>query len=80
MSHQLTITISDEVYQGLQTAAGSRSISELIEELARPIVAESSLEALYREMSFDVDREGEADEWTEGLIQDSLPRGPHAPR
>lgn len=80
MSRQLTITISDEVYQGLQSVAGSRTISELIEELARPIVAESSLEASYREMSLDADREREADEWTEGLIQDSLPGSPHVPR
>ena len=27
-----------EVYQGLQTVAGGRTISEFIEELARPIV------------------------------------------
>lgn len=80
MSHQITITVSDEVYQGLQTAAGSRTISEVIEELARPIVAESSLDASYREMSLDADREREADEWTEGLIGDSLPGGQLAPR
>ena len=76
MSHQITITVSDEVYQGLQTVAGSRTISELIEELARPIMAETSLEAAYREMSIDEDREREAAEWIEGLIQDSLPRRP----
>ena len=43
MSRQLTITVSEEAYQGLQVAAGNRTMSELIEELARPIVAESSL-------------------------------------
>ena len=79
MSHQITITVSDEVYQGLQTVAGNRTIGELIEDLARPIMGETSLEASYREMSMDQDREREAAEWIEGLIQDSL-GGQHASR
>ena len=78
MSRQLTITVSDDVYQGLESMAGDRTIGELIADLARPILAESTLEASYREMSFDVDREREACEWTEGLIQDSIPGGKHA--
>ena len=49
MSRELTITVSDEVYHGLQSVAGDRTISELIEELARPVLAESNLEAAYRE-------------------------------
>ena len=60
--------------------AGSRTIGESIEELARPIVAESRREASYREMSLDADRESEAGERTESLIQDSLRGGPLAPR
>jgi predicted CopG family antitoxin len=80
MSHQITITVSDEVYQGLRTVAGGRTISELIEELARPIVTESGLEASYQDMALDDEREREATEWIEGLVQDSLPSGPHAPR
>jgi predicted CopG family antitoxin len=80
MSHQITITVSDEVYQGLQTVAGGRTISEFIEELARPIVTESILEASYRDMILDSDREREAAEWIEGLVQDSLPDGRDAPR
>jgi predicted CopG family antitoxin len=75
MSREVTITVSDEVYHGLQAVAGDRTMSELIEELARPVVATASLEASYREMSSDVDREREADEWTESLIQDSFPGG-----
>lgn len=81
MSRQLTITVSDDVYQGLQAVAGTRTISELIEELARPLVAaSSSLESSYSEMSQDGAREQEASEWIEGLIQDSLPGRPDAPR
>jgi predicted CopG family antitoxin len=80
MPHQITITVSDEVYQCLQTVAGERSISEFIEELARPVVAESCLEASYRDMIQDGDREREAAEWVEGLVEDSLPGGQDAPR
>ena len=72
MAHQITITVSDEVYQGLQTVAGSRTISEFLEELTRPIVSESRLEAAYRDMILDGEREREATEWIEGLVHDSL--------
>ena len=50
------------------------------EELARPIINESCLEASYRDMILDEDRECEADEWTEGLVGDSLPGAPDVPR
>jgi predicted CopG family antitoxin len=80
MSQQITITVSDEVYLGLQRTAGNRSISEVIEELARPIVAEAALEESYRELSLDADRELEAVEWIEALVGDSAPGGEIAPR
>jgi predicted CopG family antitoxin len=72
MPHQITITVSDEVYQGLQTVAGNRTISEYLVELTRPILPQSSLEAAYRDMSLDDERESEAAEWTEALVHDSL--------
>ena len=80
MSHQITITVSDEVYQGLQSVADGRTISEVIEELARPVIAESELDGSYREMSLDANRERDASEWIEGVVQDSLPGGSIAPR
>ncbi len=80
MSRQITITVSEEVYQGLQSVAGDRTISELIEDLARPVLALANLETAYREMSGDLDREREANEWSEGLIQDSFPGGSNAAR
>ena len=73
MSHQLTITVSDEVFESLQQVAGERTISEVIEEWARPAMAEASLEAAYREMSKDEEREREAQEWIEGVVGDALP-------
>jgi predicted CopG family antitoxin len=72
MAQQVTITVSEEVYQGLQTVAGSRTVGEFLEELARPGVAESQLEAAYQEMMLDADRERAAAEWIEGLTGDSL--------
>jgi predicted CopG family antitoxin len=71
MAHQITITVSDEVYRGLQTVVGSRTISEFFEELARPIVTETCLESAYREMLLDSEREREAAEWIDGLVGDS---------
>jgi predicted CopG family antitoxin len=76
MNRQITISVTDEVYQGLQTVAGDRTIGELIEELVRPAIIESCLEASYRDMILDEDREREAEEWTAGLVGDSLPGAP----
>lgn len=72
MAHEITITVSDEVYRGLQTVVGNRTISEFFEELARPIVTESCLESAYREMLLDSERERGAAEWIDGLAHGSL--------
>jgi len=80
MSREVTITLSEEVYQGMQTIAGDRTLSEFIEELARPVLAQVILEAEYREMSLDLNRERQAEEWSEALIGDSVPSGVYAPR
>lgn len=70
MTKKLTITIDDEVYEGLYRRIGRRKISRFLEELARPHVVDSELEAQYRAMAADEVREGEAEEWAEGLIGD----------
>ena len=67
---KLTITIDDEVYEGLYRRVGPRKISRFLEGLARPHVVDSDLEAGYREMAADEARESEALEWSEGLIGD----------
>ena len=72
MAHQIAITVTEEVYRGLQAVAGSRSIGEFLEDLALPAANESRLEAAYREMALDDEREREASEWIEGLVKDSL--------
>lgn len=71
MQKKLTITIDEEVYQGLHNTIGRRRISRFIEELVRPHVTSQSLETAYAEMAQDEDREAEALEWAEATIGDS---------
>jgi predicted CopG family antitoxin len=70
MSKKLTITVDDAVYEGLHRRIGRRRISRFLEGLAKPHVISSDLEAAYREMAADEDREREALEWSEELIGD----------
>ncbi len=71
MQKKLTITIDEEVYQGLHNTIGRRRISRFIEELVRPHVTSQSLAAAYAEMAQDEEREAEALEWAEATIGDS---------
>jgi predicted CopG family antitoxin len=68
MQRKLTITIDEEVYEGLHRVVGRRRISRFLCELARPHVVARELEAGYRAMAADEAREREAHEWTEGLL------------
>jgi hypothetical protein len=43
---------------------------DLNDDLARPLVTRQGLEAAYREMAADEDREREAEAWGEGVIGD----------
>ena len=70
MSKKLTITVDDEVYEGLHRRIGRRRISRFLNELARPHVAEPDLEEGYRAMAADEEYEREALEWIEGVIED----------
>ena len=70
MQKKLTVTIDQEVYEGLRTIIGPRKISRFIEELVRPHVVKKDLYAAYSEMAADQIREAEALEWTEGTIGD----------
>ena len=67
---KLTITVSDDVYQGLHSKIGPRRISRFIDSLARPHVVNSDLEAAYALMAGDQEREGAALEWSENLVTD----------
>ena len=67
---KLTITVEDEIYEGLYRRIGPRRISRFLESLARPHVIDNDLEAAYREMAADEIRESEAQEWSENLLRD----------
>jgi predicted CopG family antitoxin len=71
MTKKLTITIDDEVYEGLYRRVGARRISRFLEALARPHVIGEDLEAAYRSMAADEERERAALEWSENLIGDT---------
>lgn len=70
MQKQLTITIDEQVYEGLHSVVGRRRISQFIESLIRPHVLNQELEAGYQQMAEDEAREAEALEWAEATIGD----------
>lgn len=70
MAKKLTITVDDDVYEGLHRRVGRRRISRFLNNLARPHVSEADVAAAYREMAADEEREYEALEWVEALVED----------
>lgn len=70
MQKKLTITIDEEVYQGLYRNIGKGNISQFIESLVRPHVIDRELEEAYSQMAQDESREAEALEWIEATIGD----------
>lgn len=73
MQKKLTVTVDEEVYEGLRKTIGSRKISKFIEELVRPHVVHPNLESAYAEMARDKGREKEAMEWAEVTFKDIDP-------
>lgn len=71
MHRKMTITLQEDVYEGLYLHVGRRSISRFIEELVRPHVTGSAMEKAYREMAEDTAREAEAQEWCNALSGDA---------
>jgi hypothetical protein len=70
VSRRLTITVEDDVYDGLQAVVGRRGISRFLNDLARPHVMQADLKRGYRDMAADEAREREASEWIESLAKD----------
>jgi predicted CopG family antitoxin len=70
MQKKLTITVDKDVYEGLYKVIGRRHISQFIEDLVRPHVIGSDLEAGYQAMAADEAREAEALRWSEATIGD----------
>ena len=70
MHKKMTITLDEEVYDGLYRVVGRRRMSQFIEDLVRPYVVDEALEQGYRQMAADEAREVEAIEWSEALGRD----------
>ena len=70
MQKKLTITVDEQVYEGLHTVVGRRKISQFIESMVRPHVVKSDMAAAYRAMAADEAREAEALEWAEATMMD----------
>lgn len=71
MQKKLTVTVNEEVYEGLRKTIGARKISKFIEELVRPYVVRPNLESAYAEMARDKRREKKALEWAEVTFKDA---------
>jgi predicted CopG family antitoxin len=70
MTKKLTITVDDDVYEGLHSVVGRRRISRFLNDLARPHVMPRDIVEGYRAMAADEVRESEASEWVEKLTGD----------
>ena len=57
MQKKLTITIDQDVYDGLYRVVGKRKISSFIESLVRPHVMYCDIHEGYRQMAADAERE-----------------------
>ena len=69
MQRKLTITIDQDVYDGLYRVAGKGKISRFIESLVRHHVVYGDISEGYRLMAADAEREAEAMEWIEGASE-----------
>ncbi len=65
MRKKLTITVDEDVYEGLRHVVGPRGMGQFIEDLVRPHVVEPDLERQYRDMAADEQQEQEALEWAD---------------
>jgi predicted CopG family antitoxin len=69
---KLTITVDEDVYDGLHRVVGRQKISHFIEELVRPHVVQEDLMAAYRQMAEEEDREAEAQQRRAAVSERSL--------
>jgi hypothetical protein len=70
MHKRMTITLDEAVYDGLYRNIGKRKMSQFIEDILRPHVSDTALDAGYRDMAKDTEREAEASEWIDALACD----------
>lgn len=70
MHRRMTITLDEDVYNGLYRLIGKRKISQFVSDVLRPHVSDRSLDGGYRDMAADTEREDEANEWLAALAND----------
>lgn len=70
MHKRITITLDEAVYDGLYRSIRKRRISQFIEDLLRPHVLDSALDAGHRAMADDSARETEAMQWCNAVAAD----------
>jgi hypothetical protein len=70
MHKKMTISLDEAVYDGLYRTIGKRRMSQFIEDLLRPHVLDTALDAGYQAMAADKTREAEATEWLTALNTD----------
>ena len=68
---KLTITVDEDVDEGLHARVGRRRISRFLNDLARPLAAGADLDAGYEAKARDEVREDQAEEWIDDLIGDA---------
>lgn len=72
MQKKLTITIEENIYNDLYSVVGKGKISKFIERAIQPLVTKDDLRSAYQQMANDGQREKEAHEWEEGLINNDF--------
>ena len=68
MQKELTITLNQDVYEGLYALIDPLQISRFIEDLIRPYVLYTDLDDAYAQMAQDEKRERDALEWVEACV------------
>ncbi|WP_375288547.1 hypothetical protein [Sphingomonas sp.] len=68
----MTITLDEDVYEGLRRRVEPRRISQFVSDILRPHVSDASLDGGYRAMAQDAEREAEAQEWISALANDGV--------
>ncbi|WP_218823093.1 hypothetical protein [Dokdonia pacifica] len=71
MMKKLTITVSEEVYNGLYAKIGAGRISRFLDGLARQHVINNDIIKGYEQMSKDEAREKHAEQWVSELMNEA---------
>ena len=72
-TRKLTITVTTDFYEGLVRSAGHRKIGAFIQKHQTPLESSNdNIEAGYRAMAADAEREKQAKEWCSALTGETV--------